>query len=210
MDQLSGTLKMKRKSITIKHAITKDMLKRITTTLLISTCLLLISTMQTATAQTHGDDELLLKAAYIYNFAIFTRWPESTWKTKDMPLKLCIAGKDALSDEIQKLHAKIIKGRPVTIHPLKNAQTAKDCQILYIATSEGKNYKDILKSVHDEPVLTISELPYFARSKGIIELYRAKDQTFFIITLEASNKAGLEFSSRLLSLAVVIPEEGAE
>ena len=58
-----------------------------------------------------------------------------------------------------------------------------------------------------EPILTISELPNFVRSKGIIELYRGKNQTHFIVELEVARKAGLVLSSRLLSLAVVITRE---
>ena len=193
---------MKGKSNPINHK-----LKRLTTKLLISVCLLATCTMQVATAQTRAEDELLLKAAFIYNFAKFTDWPENIWQGQDAQLNLCTAGEDGLVGELERLAGKIIKEHPVTIVSLKNMPVPKNCHLLYVATSEKKGYKDILKSVRGEPVLTISELPHFSRSGGMIELYREKDQTRFIINLSVAREAELVLSSRLLSLAVVINNE---
>lgn len=178
-------------------------MKRRLTTLLACACLLIINVTQVVNAQ----DDVLVKAAFIYNFTKFTRWPENTWVRQNAPLNLCVIGKDALSAALEPLNTKIIKGHPVTIHHLKSIQAENDCHLLYIATSEKNNYKDVLKSVQNQPVLTISEISGFVRSKGIIELYRGKNQTHFIINLAVAEDAGLELSSRLLDLAVVITRE---
>ena len=160
--------------------------------------------MQAASADTNVKDELLLKAAFIYNFAKFTHWPENVWQEQTTSLNLCTAGKDTLISELERLAGKTIKQHPVTIQPLEKVQHLKNCHLLYIATSEKKRYKDILKSTQGEPILTVSELPHFVDSGGIIELYRKKSQTHFIINLGAAREAGLVISSRLLNLAKVI------
>lgn len=179
-------------------------MKRRLTTLLACACLLIINVTQVVNAQTRAQDDVLVKAAFIYNFTKFTRWPENTWTEVKAPLNLCTIGEDRLTEALKPLNTKIIKGHPVAIQALKSIQAEKDCHLLYIATSENESYKDILKSVQNQPVLTISEIPGFVRSKGIIELYRGKNQTHFIINLAVAEDAGLEFSSRLLDLAVVI------
>lgn len=174
--------------------------------MLISLWLILII-IPIAGAQNRPDDEHLYKAAFVYNFAKFTDWPEAAWKEKNSPLVLCTVGKDELVNGLKWLAGKEIRGRSVTIRSLKNRETSETCHVLYIAISEKNRYKNILKSVADEPVLTVSELPLFARSGGVIELYSKKSRTRFIIDLGIARKAGLMLSARLLKIAVVIGDE---
>jgi len=184
-------------------------LKLGTTRLLICAGLwLLASTTHIAIAQNSAEEERLFKAAFIYNFAKFTRWPEHIWNGQDS-LTLCTAGKDELASDLKRLSGKMIKGHLVSIQPLKTVQTPEHCNLLYIAKSEKKRYADILKSVRNKPVLSISELPHFGRSGGIIELYREKGRTRLIINLGVARKSGLEISSRLLMLAKVIDKEAS-
>ena len=182
----------------------KDKLKQLTTQLLIFSCLLVISSAQSVTAQSHDEDELFVNAASIYNFAKFTRWPEHIWNKQDQPLNICTIGNDVLINELEQLNGKIIKDHPVSLLAVNNIKKLENCHLIYIAASEKNYYRDIIEAVKGKPVLTISELPNFVRSEGIIELYQGKNQTHFLVNLEVANKAGLTLSSRLLSLAVVI------
>jgi len=116
---------------------------------------------------------------------------------------------DELVEELKLLSGKMVKSHPLAIHQLERSQTPINCQVLYIANSESEHYDNILTSVHSEPVLTISELPHFSRSGGIIELYRDKGRIRFIINLKSARTAGLVISSRLLKLAEVIEHEEA-
>ncbi len=151
-----------------------------------------------------SEDERLLKAAYIYNFAKFTRWPESVFKHRDSPLHLCTIGQNSLSTDLQHLEGKKIKGHMLTVTAIKKAREAKDCQALYIATNNSLNYRHILATIKNWPILTISEASYFARNGGVIQFYRKKGKTHLIINLNAAHKARLEISSRLLILAEII------
>ena len=166
----------------------------------------LLASSAYAVEQDSTEEQGLFKAAFIYNFAKFTRWPEHTWNGNSS-LILCTAGKDELVGYLKRLGGKIIKGHSVSIQSLKKAQSAEHCHLLYIASSEKKHYADILKSVRDKPILSISELAGFGRSGGIIELYREAGRTRLIINLNVARKSGLEISSRLLMLAKIIDGE---
>ncbi len=76
--------------------------------------------------------------------------------------------------------------------------------MLYISKSKSKHYKKILKSVHEKPLLTVSDIPDFVEHGGIIQFYRKKGQTRLVINLNTARNANLEISSRLLILADVI------
>lgn len=179
---------------------------RVLARLLLGVCLLVSSTMQVVLAHNTNEEEQLLKAAFIYNFVKFTGWPESTWQEKDAPLMFCIAGKDELVDKIMLLDGRSLKGRTVSVQLIDDLQTISGCHVLFIASSEKDRYIGIVKAVRGKPVLTVSEIPGFGRLGGVIELYRENKQNRFIINLGVAREAGLEVSSRLLNLAVVIEE----
>jgi hypothetical protein len=164
--------------------------------------------MPVAMADDSSDDEDLLKAAFIYNFALFTHWPDNAPDAKSASLSLCIAGEDELVDALVRLRGKTVKGHPLAIQTLKDAPgAARSCQLLYVASTQKKNLANLMKQVRGQPTLTISELSQFASAGGIIELYRENGRIRFIINLGVAHKAGLEISPNLLKLATVLGAE---
>lgn len=183
-------------------------LKQVITRLLFYACLwLTVATVPIAIAQEQPEDEILLKAAFIYNFAKFTQWPENTFNGETTPLRLCTTGDDKLIETLKRIGDRKIKGRSVRVRSLQNAQTPERCHVLYIARSKSVYLTDIIDILRYKPVLSISELPGFSRLGGVIELFSKNDRTRFIINLTNARKARLELSSHLLRLAVVVNNE---
>ncbi len=162
--------------------------------------LYLLSTMALANHHQQANNERLFKAAFVYNFAKFTRWPSSESQT----FQLCTIGHSPLINDLKQLQGKSIQGRIVNIKTIKQISAARQCQLLYIATSEKNRYKNILAFTQNQAVLTVSELSFFARNGGIIQFYRKNNKTRLVINLDSAHKAGLEISSRLLILAEII------
>ncbi len=148
-------------------------------------------------------DEALFKAAFIYNFAKFTTWPESAFKETNI-LKLCTIGKQEPGFDLKRLSGKVIQGRAVSIKSIERNQSVNDCHMLYITKSEKNHYEKILKESTNKPLLTVSDLPNFVKHGGIIQFYRKKGKTHLIVNLDTARNANLEISSRLLILAKVI------
>ena len=59
-------------------------------------------------AWSDGLPEYRLKAAFLYNFAVFTEWPSDVGKT----LNLCVFGDDPFGPEIDGLEGKAAGERP--------------------------------------------------------------------------------------------------
>jgi hypothetical protein len=175
--------------------------------LILAACWLFACAMSIALAGDNVEDVNLLKTAFIYKFTLFTHWPENVLNEKSAPIQLCIVGEDDLVETLGQLRGKPIKGHPVSIQAIKETQVPKNCHILYIAASERKNLPNLIKASSNQPVLTVSELPRFANTGGIFELYRENGRIRFIINLGAARKAGLEISPSLLNLATVIGTE---
>lgn len=155
----------------------------------------------------HGlADEGLLKSAYIYNFALFTRWPHDAAEPQNAPLNLCTAGTDDLVISLERLAGETIHGRPVSINTFDAEDAGGACHMLYIAGSEHRHFARLIEQTLAYPVLTISEIRGFADAGGIIQLYRARNRIRFKINLDAARGRNLNLSARLLDLAELVHE----
>ena len=146
--------------------------------------------------------EYLIKAAFLYNFAKFTDWPTSAFATADVPLTICVLGEDPFGSALEAIDGKEIKGRIVAVRRLANEAGADSCHVIFISASEESRLAGILGSLRDRPVLTVADMPDFARAGGIINLKTNKeDRIRFDINIGRAQQAGLRMSSKLLSLA---------
>src|SRR6266508_6870254 len=78
-----------------------------------------------------GEDlpEYRLKAAFLYNFALFTEWPAETGTT----LNLCILGQDPFGKEADGLQGKSVAGRNIAVHRKASSESLNGCQVVIIA-----------------------------------------------------------------------------
>ncbi len=170
---------------------------------------LLISVLPVSHARDFSGDEGLIKAVFVFNFAKFTRWPDGVWADIGEPLQICALGQDPLVKELQGLTGKTIQGHSVTVRQLESAPIPDACHVLYVATSMQDGYRDVITSLSARAVLTVSEIPQFARQGGMVQLYARDGRIRFNINLSAAGQAGLELSSRLLRLASPVTEAEA-
>ncbi len=147
-------------------------------------------------------EEAQLKAAYIYNFGKYVTWPALTATD---PLDICLLGRDPLADPLQRLEEKKIRDRKITFNVLSSSVVKTDCEVLFISRSRQEQLADILAALTNRAVLTVSDIQGFAGKGGMIELVKKDNKIRFIINLDSVRKAGLVISSRLLSLATILP-----
>jgi hypothetical protein len=150
--------------------------------------------------------EYLIKAAFLYNFAKFTEWPAGSFPDSGAPLDICVFGEDPFGNALESIAGKTIRGRKVAVHRVASIEAGAACHLLFISESEATRLARILESLRGRPVLTIADMPEFARSGGIINLKtNRKEKVRFEINVTIAKRAGLKFSSKLLSLAEITP-----
>lgn len=155
------------------------------------------------TAQGASGNAPLLKAAFVYNFAKFTRWPVDSWRGRDDRLHICVAGSDSVGFSLKRLRGETIHGRDVVVVQV-TSDDAQTCQLAYIAAPEHGRMGVWINKYLGDPVLTISEIRGFADAGGMIQLFRAEDRIRFRINLATAREGGLVFDARLLDLAARI------
>jgi len=150
--------------------------------------------------------EYLIKAAFLYNFAKFTHWPDSSFSDAETPLDICVFGEDPFGGALDAIAGKTIRGRTVAVRRVASVEAGAACHLLFISDSELPRLKAILETLTGRPVLTIADMPDFARAGGIISLKtNEQDKLRFEINAGIAKRAGLRISSKLLSLAEITP-----
>lgn len=151
-----------------------------------------------ASAQ-EGYSEYSVKAAFLFNFLKFTRFPEPAGSD----LILCIAVPDDIVRHFQSLNGKTLDNRILHVLPVTPLQFDYRCSVVFVARGYTEAAREQLSTVR-RGVLTIGESPAFLGSGGIINFFVEDGKVRFEIDLEHARAAQIELSSKLLQLGKVI------
>jgi hypothetical protein len=179
---------------------------------------LLLATMALNAQNTSGSTEYLIKAGFIYNFANLVQWPSSSFAQPDSPIVIVILGEDHFGTTLDRaLDGKKVNARSFVIKRARSISELqrtlgpqKDCQILYVSSSEMPHLSDAIQMLKGVPVLTIGETPGFARNGGIINLILEDNKVRFEVNVAAAKEADLNISSRLLALARIVQSSASD
>jgi hypothetical protein len=157
--------------------------------------------------------EYLIKAGFIYNFAKFVEWPPATFAQPDSPIVIGVLGTDPFGNVLDRIvEDKKIGARGFVVRRYKwgkDLKDLKDCKILFVSGSEKAHIDEILLSVKGLPILTVGETPGFAERGGVIRFTLEDNRVRFEVNVDAAHQAELNISSRLLTLAKIIPQTAA-
>lgn len=176
----------------------------------IAACLMLAVIAVACHAQgTESSDssEYLIKAGFTYNFAKLMQWPVNTFPHSDSPIVIGVLGVDPFGGTLDEvLSGKKVDNHSFVVKHLKWGNDVKDCNILFVSSSEAAHFDEIFHLLKGLPILTIGDSPNFARRGGIINFILVDDKVRFEVNVEAAKQADITISSRLLSLARIVPQ----
>lgn len=155
-----------------------------------------------------GTPDVVVKAAFLYNFAKFTEWPALR---SGAPIVVCIVGDDGIAAAlVETVRGQNISGHTFEVWRPELSSAWQTCSLLFIPDAETRRYAGSLGGVKTLPVLTVSDGKGFAHAGGIIELYIEGGRIRFLINVDAADRSGLHLSSRLLGLAKIVRDGRAQ
>jgi hypothetical protein len=158
--------------------------------------------MSGARAQEAGPSESQVKAAFLYNFAKFVKWPEASFPATNTPITIGILGDNPFGTDLEiAVRNRTISGHPVVIKQVSMADL-KQCHVVFISRTPKGNLADTLAAFKGATVLTVSDLDQFTEMGGMIHFVMDGNRVRFEINDAAARAAGLSISSKLLNLAV--------
>ena len=146
--------------------------------------------------------EAAVKAAFVYNFAKFVEWPANLSAANAMTL--CVSGtRPELAASLTGLVGKSVQGHVLAVKNNVNAADLNTCHVLFV----GNDARLLAGQARGRAgLLTVSDMPGFAQSGGIIGLFSEGDRIRFEINPRSAEAAGLKVSSQLMKLAKVVEE----
>ena len=144
--------------------------------------------------------EYEVKAAFLYNFAKFVKWPDE--KGLGATFVIAVLGEDPFGGVLDRtLAGKTILDRKVEVRRIGSPEAGSRAQILFVGSSEKVRLAEILKALQGSTVLTVGETEDFTDRGGMIAFRLRNDVVRFDINLDQVERARLKMSSQLIRLA---------
>lgn len=168
-----------------------------------------------ASVQANEND---LKAAFLYNFVLFTDWPEGKLSEPNT-ITIGILGEHQFGNAFDPVHNKTVKNKRLVIKNLGRFRQSfppddagklefanyiaqlRKCHVLFICDSERENFKAIMDVVKGYGVLTVGETTDFLNFNGIITFIPGTEKLVFEVNQKVCEQEGLKISSKVLRLA---------
>lgn len=151
-----------------------------------------------------GVEEHEVKAAFVLKLINFVQWPDAAGQ-HNTSLVIGIVGTDATSDALERLASgKSVDGRGIVVRRLNTESNLTACQVIFIGASEGNHAASLLERIRGASVLTVGEMDGFGQHGGVVNLMLDEGRIRLEVNPNAAQRAHLQISSRLLSLATIV------
>jgi hypothetical protein len=166
------------------------------------------SALAAGAVQSRPPTEPEVKAAYLFNFGRFVRWPAGTLDQDDA-FAICVLGKDPFGRALDTtVSGETIDGHRILTRRLQAIDERAGCHILYIGLTDAARLTSVLNALAGAPVLTISDMPRFTERGGMIQFVSVTGRVRFEINVAAAEKEGLVPTADLLRVATSVRRGG--
>ncbi|MGI2175437.1 YfiR family protein [Shewanella ulleungensis] len=149
-----------------------------------------------------AEDSFDLKAAFTYNFAKFTQWPQTRIE-QPSAWKICFYG-NQYRDSFKALENKKIATQNISAIQLSDTSQIDQCDVIFIDSASRELTRRIFLAVDSKSILTVSDISGFAAQGGMIEIVEQDKRLFFKVNMQALEQSGLNISSQVLKLALEV------
>ncbi len=150
-----------------------------------------------------------LKAAYLFNFAKFTSWPEVD--DLDITVQFCIQRDTLNAAAFDGWGRKQVQKRPVrvTFFDTFDQYQLSSCSIMFVGeVTEPADFEKYFDLAQESAILLVSDKSGFTIQGGQIELYLADRKLRFKVNLDSVNDAKISLGAGVLRLAEIVKTGG--
>ena len=163
--------------------------------------LIIISFLFVAGKCASQNSEADLKAAYIYNFILYTDWDSAGARNT---ITIGILGPSNIAAPLSDIARTMrIKNKRIIIKRFSQPEDLGSCNVLFISKNLPYSIPSIMERV-PKGVLTISEEFGSARQGTAFNFVIVNNKLKFEANLQTIIASGLRVSSKLLKLAIVV------
>jgi hypothetical protein len=143
-----------------------------------------------------------VKAAFLYNFARFVTWPPES--ATQRAIVIGVMADDYVEAELRRnVEARSAQGRQVSVRTVASIGDTQGVHVLFIGSRLNDRLHGLIAALKRQPILVVTEAED-ALDHGSMINFVTTERVQFEISIAAASRAGLQLSSRLLSVAMRI------
>jgi len=147
-------------------------------------------------------------AAYFFRLGNFYEWPGSLEPDSGEPIQACVIGPDPFRHSLDYFEGRKVRGHPFNLRHISHLDEIDGCHLLYVGITDRAQARSILLHVHRRGVLTVGLGIEFAELGGCVGFVLEDRRVRLAVNPSETRRAGLQISSKLLEVSVVVGEEG--
>jgi YfiR/HmsC-like len=152
--------------------------------------------------QAADDTPSKIKATFIYNFTKYIEWPSSY---KQGNFIIGIVGNTPLLKDLSSMAAtKRAGSQPFEIQSFPNVSSISKCHLLFVASDNAANMKEISMKMKPYSTLIVSERPGCAKLGAAINFVIQDNKQKFELNKANAEKYNLKVGSSLAGLAILV------
>jgi hypothetical protein len=147
-----------------------------------------------------------LKAAFIYSFIEYVRWPEAT--SEDDVIKIGILGEDSLVKPLRQIaERRKVEGKRLVVEVFPDGNAIEPCKILFIPGNRVAELDSLREGLEASNVLLIGDTDGLAKKGVAINFVVARERLRFEISRNALKRANLKVGAKMLNLAILVDQK---
>ncbi|QWV95792.1 YfiR family protein [Geomonas oryzisoli] len=150
--------------------------------------------------------EYQVKGAMVFNMAKYIEWPADAFSGSGAPLVVCSVGRGPFTAALEQYRGRTVLGHPVQVKRVQPGEELGECHLLVVSGVEKRYLAGIVDQARRRSLLTVGDLPDFARLGGAIGLVEVEGRVRFEINVKAAQQSRSKISSQLLKLARIVRE----
>jgi hypothetical protein len=168
---------------------------------LIQKLLLALVLLQSTSSQAI-ENEYMLKAGFLYNFARFGQWQDSTKQTEKFTL--CSPDQYFIHQANATLQGRVIQKVPIQSKQVAlNQQSLEPCSMLFITSNTVLDWQSA-QLISYSNIMLVGETESFISNGGHIRFFITGGKVRFEISPQRLKDAGISMSSKVLRLARIV------
>jgi hypothetical protein len=144
-----------------------------------------------------------VKAAFLYKFPAYVEWRPGTFEQPSSPIVIGVTGDDAVAEALRALVAGRKAGeRPVQIRQLAPGAFPVGMHLLFVGRAASSHVPRLAPMAASQGVLLVTDYQGALDDGSAINLLVIDHRVRFEVSLDATERAGLKLSSRMLAVAL--------
>jgi hypothetical protein len=157
-------------------------------------------------AQEPGPGEYEVKAAFLYNFALYVEWPADA-AAGGAAIKVGVVGRDVFAGALEKTFKdRTAQGKPLEVVRFATADDVKPCHLLFVPYGERGQLETIARALKGSATLLVSEFEGAPLKGGVLNFYLEGKRVRIEVNPDAAARENLKIGAKVLRVSRIVKD----